>query len=33
MPSVFSTEKNYDTYSQNIYNLTTDISNCRLFYD
>lgn len=27
MPSVFSTEKNYDTYSQNIYNLTTDISN------
>ena len=27
MPSVFSTEKNYDTYSQNIYNLTSDISN------
>ena len=27
MPSVFSSEDNYDTYSQNIYNLTSDISN------
>ena len=27
MPSVFSSEDKYDTYSQNIYNLTTDISN------
>ena len=27
MPSVFSSEDNYDTYSQNIYNLTIDISN------
>tara|TARA_Y100001970_G_C14165847_1_gene821236 strand:- start:9 stop:677 length:669 start_codon:yes stop_codon:yes gene_type:complete len=27
MPSIFSSEDNYDTYSQNIYNLTTDISN------
>ena len=27
MPSVFSSEDNYDTYSENIYNLTNDISN------
>lgn len=27
MPSVFSSEDKYDTYSDNIYNLTTDISN------